>query len=155
MPTLYFLIGVPGSGKSTWSAMKENCFIASTDQYVETVAEQKGTTYSEEFKTEINNATSLMHSHVKEAIAAGKDVIWDQTSTVKTARAKKLRLFPSSYKKVAVFFHTPPYEILRERLDSRPGKFISDSVVDQMISQLEYPSLNEGFDEIVEIKNFK
>lgn len=155
MPTLYFLIGVPGSGKSTWTDMKENCFVASTDRYIDDVAKKNGTTYSEEFKAEISNATSAMYSSVKQAIEEKKDIIWDQTSTVKTARAKKLRLFPKDYRKVAVFFHTPPYEILRERLDNRPGKFISDSVLDRMTSQLEFPTLDEGFDEIVEVRNFK
>ena len=154
MPTLYFLIGVPGSGKSTWAKQHPECFVASTDQYIEEVAKQKGTTYSEEFSSAFEAANSHMYASVKEAIAQGRDIIWDQTSTVKTSRAKKLRLFPKTYHKVAVYFHTPPEIMLRERLDSRPGKIISDSVVNRMISDLEFPTLDEWFDEIVEVKNF-
>ena len=35
MSTLYILIGLPGSGKSTWAAMQKDCIVLSSDEYRE------------------------------------------------------------------------------------------------------------------------
>lgn len=154
-PTLYFLIGIPGSGKSTWIKNQNiTAVIASTDDYIEKVAAEKGTSYDTEFPTSIKSATAEMYQSVSSAIKSCSNVIWDQTSTSKTSRKKKIKMFPDSYHKVAVFFHCPPDDILLQRLLSRPGKTIPQHVINSMKSQLEFPSLDEGFDEIIEVKNF-
>jgi predicted kinase len=52
MPTLYVLVGVPGSGKSTWIAQQDwarDCAVVSTDNFVEDYAKQVGSSYSEVF----------------------------------------------------------------------------------------------------------
>ena len=52
VPKLYVLVGVPGSGKSTWVANQqwtEDCARVSTDEYVEMYAQSVGKTYTEVF----------------------------------------------------------------------------------------------------------
>jgi len=154
MPTLYMLIGIPGSGKSTWLAKQAfdwtKTRIISTDNIIERRAREQGKTYSEVFQKEIKGATHQMNRDLKQAIASGDDVVWDQTNLTKKSRASKLSEIPDSYRKIAVFFSTPDDAELKRRLASRPGKTIPANVVLGMRSQLERPSKAEGFDEIVD-----
>lgn len=148
MPTVYFLIGVPGSGKTTWvKSLVTSSVVISTDDHVERIAAERGATYSDIFHDVVGQATALMKSDLKNAIANDKDVIWDQTNTTIKGRAAKLSKFPKHYKKVAVFFKTPVD--LKERLASRPGKHIPAFVVANMISGLQEPTVEEGWDDII------
>lgn len=153
MPTLYMLIGVPGAGKSTWLAKQafnqNNPRIISTDNIVEQRAQAQGKTYSEVFQKEIKGATHQMNRDLKQAIADGADIVWDQTNLTKKGRAGKLAGIPGNYRKVAVFFATPDDAELKRRLDSRPGKTIPANIVMGMKSQLERPGADEGFDEVI------
>lgn len=153
MPTLYILVGVPGSGKSTW--IKNQHFdmsktaIVSTDDLVEKYATSVGKTYSEVFDEYMPQAVAKMAGQARAAFRAGMDVVWDQTSTSVGSRAKKIRMCPTTYKIVAVVFDTPEKEELARRLGSRPGKNIPDHVMRQMISSYQPPTTAEGIDEII------
>lgn len=150
MPTLYMLIGVPGSGKTTWiKNNKHNAVVLSTDDKIEAEAERSGKTYSEVFQDTIKQATVEMHRDLAKAIGERRDIIWDQTNITRKSRKSKLSQIPKDYHKVAVFFSVPPD--LRERLASRPGKIIPEPVILSMINQLEPPTKEEGFNEIVAI----
>ena len=150
MPTAYILIGVPGSGKSTWIKNQdwaEDCAIVSTDMWVELEAERVGKTYSEIFDEYMPHAVALMANHVELARDKGMDIIWDQTSTTLSSRARKFRMLPN-YKMIAVMFDTPEQSVLVSRLNSRPGKEIPLSVIEKMMLGFELPTEQEGFDEI-------
>lgn len=154
-PTVYMLIGVPGSGKSTWVSKNigPDTVYASSDDYIEKYAKKVGKTYSEVFDEVIGQAQQHMTQQVKQAVEAGKDIIWDQTNTSAKARLRKLRMLPG-YRAVAVVFPTPPKDVLDARLAARPGKSIPDNVMQRMINSLEMPSKAEGFDEIKNVKTF-
>jgi predicted kinase len=146
----YQLVGVPGSGKSTWVANQQwakDCAYVSTDIYVERFAQRMGKTYSEVFDTVMPRAVRLMMQAVRRAQAAGKDVIWDQTSTTVSSRARKFRALPE-YEHIAVVFATPDLKELDRRLKSRPGKKIPKAVAWDMIVGFEMPDEVEGFTEI-------
>ena len=150
MPKLYMLVGVPGSGKSTWINQQDwadQCSIVSTDRYVEEHARQQGKTYGEIFEEYMPIAVRLMTNQVLIAQANHRDIIWDQTSTTQTSRAKKFRMLPEYYA-IAVVFPTPEPEELARRLASRPGKTIPPEVIARMIADWEEPDLSEGFKEI-------
>ena len=152
MSKLYVLVGVPGSGKSTWvhnQKWVDECVYVSTDEFVEAYAKECNLTYSEVFQDYMPRAVELMIERVLWAKALGKDIIWDQTSTTIKTRAKKLRMLPDYYA-IAVVFKTPDEAELQRRLTSRPGKIIPQDVVDSMTLQLinEPPSIEEGFKEI-------
>lgn len=153
MPTYTMLVGVPGSGKSTWLAKQNidwsNTIVASTDNIIELRAREQGKTYSEVFQTEIKSATQQMNQMIQKAFAQGINVIHDQTNVSAKARAAKLAQVPDTYRKVAVFFPTPSDAEFKRRLASRPGKTIPANVVMGMKSQLEMPSEAEGFDEVI------
>ena len=150
MPTAYILVGVPGSGKSTW--IKNQIWalgltVVSTDAFVEDYARECGSTYSEVFDDYMPTAVKLMANQVVFAREHGHTIIWDQTSTTVKSRKKKFNMLPN-YKMVAVVFPTPDPEELASRLQNRPGKHIPQHVIDSMIKGWEEPTLEEGFDEI-------
>jgi predicted kinase len=152
MPKLYVLVGVPGSGKSTWVSkqswdMGKTAFV-STDDHVEAYARSVGKTYSEVFDEYMPTAVNLMAKDVVNARAEGKDIVWDQTSTTVKSRARKFRMLPD-YEAVAVVFPTPDREELHRRLQNRPGKVIPQRVIHQMTEHWEDPSLTEGFKDII------
>jgi predicted kinase len=150
MPKCYQLIGVPGSGKSTWISHQEwtkDCVIVSTDIHVENFARESNKTYNEVFIDFMPTAVDLMAADVVQARAGGKDIIWDQTSTTVTSRRRKFRMLPD-YTHIAVVFKTPDNKELLRRLSSRPGKNIPWGVVSDMIAGFDFPTIDEGFAEI-------
>lgn len=149
---LYVLVGVPGSGKSTWIKNQDWAIgipVVSTDNFIDEYAEQQGKTYNEVFEERMPVAVKLMANQVEICKANNLDIIWDQTSTTIGARAKKFRMCPDYYK-IAVVFKTPDDEELQCRLANRPGKNIPKHVQTSMAEQLKNnpPTLEEGFDEI-------
>ena len=150
MAKCYQLIGVPGAGKSTWVANQEwakDCAYVSTDMWVEFEAERVGKTYSEVFVDFMPTAVDLMAKDVVAAREAGKDIIWDQTSTTVKSRARKFNML-RDYEHIAVVFKTPEHKELFRRLWSRPGKDIPEHVIYSMIGSWEDPTEEEGFKEI-------
>lgn len=150
MPKCYQLIGVPGSGKSTW--IKNQIWtlglsVVSTDNFVEAHALMQDKTYTEVFKEYMPAAVRLMANQVEVCKANGVDVIWDQTSTTLASRTRKFNMLPD-YEHIAVVFKTPAPEELARRLASRPGKEIPEHVMRGMIDGWDEPTLEEGFKEI-------
>lgn len=150
MNKLYVLVGVPGSGKSTWIANQEwakDIPVVSTDRFVEEYAAKMGKTYSEVFDEYIPTAVRLMANQVLICKANKLDIIWDQTSTTVGSRKKKFNMLPD-YHAIAVVFKTPEKEELDKRLAGRPGKTIPDHVMRSMINGFVMPTEEEGFKEI-------
>jgi len=146
----YQLIGVPGSGKSTWIKNQDwavDIPVVSTDNFVEAYAKEQGKTYSEVFDEYMPIAVRLMANQALVCQANGLDVIWDQTSTTQNSRKRKFNTLPD-YEHIAVVFRTPDSEELEKRLASRPGKNIPNHVMRSMIDGFDEPTLDEGFTEI-------
>jgi predicted kinase len=150
MPKCYQLIGVPGSGKSTWVAEQDwaiTCAHISTDKWVEIYAKEVGRTYSEVFTDFMPTAVDLMAKEVVVAREMGRDIIWDQTSVNIKSRNRKFNMLPD-YEHIAIVFKTPEHKELMRRLMNRPGKEIPDHVIASMIASFEMPTEEEGFKEI-------
>jgi predicted kinase len=157
MPTLYMMIGVSASGKSTWLkntiTSPSGNDIISTDHYIDQYAESVDRTYNDVFSEFISQATREMEKDLKIAIDNDLDIYWDQTNLNRKTRANKLRKIPSYYKKVAVVFPIPEANEWVRRLESRPGKNIPSNILVKMVNTFVEPTLDEGFDEILEVNN--
>jgi predicted kinase len=150
MSKCYQLIGVPGSGKTTWLGNQIwalGLTVVSTDTFVEAYAAAQGRTYNQVFEDYMPTAVDLMVQQVAFAHEHGHTVIWDQTSVTVASRRKKFRMLPD-YQHIAVVFHTPDPVELAGRLAGRPGKVIPEEIVQDMINRFEMPTLEEGFQEI-------
>ena len=154
-PKCYQLIGVPGSGKSTWIKKQTwalGLTVVSTDLFVEDYARSQGKTYTEVFEEYMPMAIELMINQVIHAREHNHTIIWDQTSTTVASRLKKFKMLPK-YEHIAVVFKTPEPEELQRRLSSRPGKIIPEEIVNDMIANFEEPTFDEGFFMITTVYN--
>ena len=146
-PKCIMLVGLPASGKSTWTENNILLPIASSDAWVEKLAAASGRTYGEAFQDVIKEATRLFDMQLNELIYAKRDFVWDQTNlTVKSRKGKLARL-----KDYDVECHV--WEISDEeharRIASRPEKVIPAHVMQSMKSTYQQPSFEEGFIDIV------
>lgn len=155
MPTVYMMIGVPGSGKSTWIKNQEetdDAIILSTDAFIEDAAIADGKTYNEVFEEYFLKAYAQLLEDLEYAIKNNKDIIWDQTNLNLRTRRYKLGKIPGYYKKVAVHCSIP--DDLHERLELRKkeqDKYISDDTIEDMMKNYEKPTVFEKFDRIIEV----
>lgn len=155
MPKLIMLVGLPGSGKSTFGKMiQEEGVRLSTDDIIELHATIEGKTYNEVFQDSIAAAKKLLQVHLEWALRENEPLIlWDQTNlTVKTRKAK-LSKIPEKYTKICMFFDTP-FETIFERNEKRrlTGRNIPTRILFQMQEHLEVPTKEEGFDYVYTIK---
>jgi predicted kinase len=151
MPKCTILVGVPGSGKSTWiQEYMPMANVMSTDIVIENVARSYGMTYNEGFKELISFAEKVMWRHITWSVASQVDFVIDRTNLTAKSRAKfiqKLKLH--HYDIECVVFHTPQPEEWKRRLDSRPGKTIPQEALDRMVDSYEIPLMSEGFNIIM------
>jgi predicted kinase len=158
-PTVTFLIGLPASGKSTFYE-KFNCgeHRFSTDDEIEAIAKEQGKTYSDVFQAAFKDAEIRAHAKLATATEARRDIVWDQTNLGVGKRESNLRKFSHEYYKVGICFLPPrwiaDFDELKRRLNNRPGKTIPWSVILDMISRYQMPTITEGFDELQFIDPF-
>jgi len=155
IPQFIMLIGVPGSGKSTYiqklknEKPNKNYVILSTDDILTDWANDEGISYQDAFSKYIKDATKEFNRRFRQAISTNSDIIIDRTNLTSGGRAKLLNQVPSFYQKIAIVFNVDRNE-LKRRLDQREietGKHIPDHVVDNMIKNYQPPT-NKEFDVI-------
>lgn len=143
----YMMVGVPGSGKSTWAeSHKEeyNFNILSSDALrVELFGD---------INCQSDNAQVfyVLRKRTLEKLKAGRNVCYDATNVSRKNRRGILSCINQECKnvrKIAVVFATP-YDVCIKR-DANRDRTVSSSVITKFVHQFEFPCLGEGFDEIV------
>lgn len=143
MSKLYTMVGLPGSGKSTWASARSDCMVVSTDAIRKELfgdeSEQK------------NGALvfEIAYARLAQAVALRHDVIFDATNLKRRSRAELFKRFPD-VEHVAVFVNTP-FPLCKKRNKNR-ARQVPVSVIRRMFYQLEPPTKEEGFSQIIEIK---
>jgi len=141
-----FLIGLSGSGKSTYiSTMNiENFEIISTDVYFE----KNHRTYdSMDHKKHINKAFSKSINALECAVKDKKNIIVDMTNLTQEFRYNKLKRIPTTqYNHKAIVLLCGEKHLI-QNLKKRDGKHLSCEIIDKQITRFELPNYDE-FNEI-------
>ncbi len=146
MTTLYVMVGIPGSGKSTVANTiiaedKNEAIWVSTDK----IREELGSaTYDASLNSEVFGRAFTQTSH---ALKEGKDVVFDATSISVSSRIALVRRFHNLAKCVAVYV-SAPIEVCKER-NAQRSRSIPNDIIDRMARFFTAPTYDEGFSEII------
>jgi len=165
--TLYMNIGIPNSGKSTFSnsltcaAFEDlrislddnaNCLkILSTDMLIEEIATLCNVTYNEAFQDLVKFSEKMMYKKLAKCIVQKDTIVWDQTNVSKKIRKTKLSYIPSDYRRVALYFPIDMNKALHRNV-KRFEKVLPEKILIDMNKKLEAPTYDEGFDDIFVIR---
>lgn len=143
-PTLILLVGIPGSGKTTYAEkyIEEhyNTIHLSSDKIR---AELYG---NEDTQGNPNDVFSLMQSRAVEALNNGQSVVYDATNVTRKDRAGIISACPK-FVKIECHIVWAPIETCIER-DTARERTVGNGVIDKMLKRFQAPYYDEGIDEI-------
>ena len=146
-PIFYMLIGLPGSGKSTWAEQYKNTpgrniVIHSSDAI------------REEISGDVNDQSrnhmifKILHSRVKNSLLKGIDVIYDATNINSNRRREFLKELKNiECSKQCIVFATPYEKCLINNLNR--DRKVPDAVIKRMYMNWNTPGFFEGWDKIL------
>ena len=145
-PRLILLVGVPGSGKSTYARNKVNngdgnIVWLSSDAIREKLYGDAAC------QDNPGKVFEIMQKEAVEALDKGFDVIYDATNITRKARAGILNAVPKYVRKCCVVIWAP-IDICIER-DKARERTVGKEVIDKMLKRFEAPFYDEGFDTIL------
>lgn len=146
MKTCTILVGLPGVGKTHYCYCETHPdkVVFSTDDVVESIAFDHCVTYDQAWSNLIKFAEDVFWRNLRET--EGDHVIVDRTNLTVKSRAKVINILrPKGYRFEAVVWNVVDEEKWMQQLSSRPGKTISQEVIDRMKKSYVVPTLSEGF----------
>lgn len=158
MAKCIILIGVPASGKSTWTEnfIKKNSDfqVISSDALIDEKCKEAGITYSDGFQKFIGYATTEFKKRLTQAVKEKKNFIVDRTNMSRKSR-KQFFDAARGYEFEAVYFNVTESELKRRLLErgEKTGKFIPEHVMKSMASNYDAPTRQEGFSKIHEVRS--
>lgn len=156
-PVCIVMVGLPASGKSTrvreLVTMNPEAFVYSTDAEIERRCAFNGWTYDQGFAEFVDPATKYMNEQLEIAVRSKQNIVWDQTNLGAKKRAKIInRMRNAGYRVECECILFPrgdsQWEDWQFRIKNRPGKTITDSVIESMMDSFVRPVEGEGFDAV-------
>ena len=150
MSKMYVVIGAPGCGKSTYiqNHLKENELVISRDKIRFGMLNDNDEYFSKE--KEVYNE---FIKQIDAAIAADATFYVDQTSLNAAARNKLFSRLKKKPDKVIGIYFTTSLDTILQRNAQRTGRaLVPEEAVMNMFNSLTKPTLEEGFDEILEVE---
>lgn len=155
-PTLYLMVGIPGSGKSWYAkgllANQENTMYISRDSIRFKLLEENDEYFSHE-DIVFNSFVSLIKEHLYD----GENVIADATHLNRKSRMKVLNNLDLSKIKICMVYMDVPLDICLERNSKREGRAkVPPTIIKNMYKNLTYPDKKEQeyYDTIITICNY-
>ena len=143
-PTLILLVGVPGSGKTTYAQkyMQEhtNVIHLSSDNI------RKELWGDESIQDNNNEVFTLMQTRAIDALNNGRSVIYDATNITRKDRSYIINLCPK-FVKIECHIIWAPIETCIER-DAERERTVGKAVIDKMLKRFQPVWFDEGIDEI-------
>lgn len=158
---LQMLIGLPGTGKSTYTNhmlkfhSRFSWQLVSPDEFIENLAKRNKRTYNEMFNAHWDEAVEYSKRMFKRFVDYKYSIILDDALMTLSAEDRKFWLdqVPDTCYVTGVVFPIPKDH--RERLKSRePHKVLPEDTLINMTERFQFPDKKEGFHEIIE-RNFK
>jgi len=153
-PYILVLVGTVLSGKSTW--IKNNYSgmnVISRDEIILQLSKIED--YNLAFRSvDGKEVDKLLLKKFIEANQTKTSTIVDMTNITKKRRMKTLSYFSPDFQKIAVVFPilTPgEYQIRNKQRALQENKWVSTGVILDMIQSFETPTLDEGFNQIINI----
>lgn len=145
MNTITVLVGLPGSGKSTWCSKCKDEVVLSSDSI-------RGELFGDEaIQGNPKEIFDLLKERLKNALADGKDVVVDATNMTVWERSDYIKIAKEyNCRVVAKIFTTSPEEC-RRRNQNRERE-VPEFVYVKMMAKYQSPTIEEGFDEIDLVK---
>lgn len=145
MAKLIMLIGLPGSGKSTYATRYKsnypNTAIVSSDNIREELfGNANDQTHNGEVFTTMLNRT-------REFLRADIDVIYDATNINRKRRINLLKELPKDTISIAVFFAVA-FSLCKEQNEQR-ARVVPNEVMERMYKSINIPHYGEGFSDII------
>lgn len=146
MANLFITVGIPGSGKSTWTKNHLR-----TAVYVSTDAIRKEINEDETSQKNANVVFDIFHDRIKKALRDGKDVIADATNISRRSRKNLLNLVHNGIKAYALWFDVPVNIALKRNACRK--RHVPESVIFRMQNNLikNTPAEEEGFAGVLRI----
>lgn len=165
MSTLYVMVGIPASGKSTATAalVEKGAVVISSDLIRKELFGDENTQYTEEWLKDQNydgapdtrskevfsngKVFDLVFKTASEKLGAGTDVILDSTACSRNFRRRMLDHIKNADRRVCLVMAVS-FEVCCARNRQRE-RVVPDEAMKRIAGNFEFPSEAEGFDEIV------
>jgi predicted kinase len=139
------MIGIPGSGKSTYAKNISNATVISSDE----IRHELTGDYSN--LTKDKQVFPLLEKRILDLLEAGKDAVYDATNINLTKRRKITAKYSDLAKIVYVFMDTP-LKVALERNKKRERK-VPEDVIKNMYKYLKKPNIvYDNYDKLIIIK---
>lgn len=140
-PTFYMMVGIPGSGKTTYAHNIPDALVFSSDSIREELGVDGGDSRAN------GKVFSLLHERIRSSLAEGNDTVYDATNIKRIRRGNFLNEINDLIgKKVCVFFDIPTARAIRQNADRITP--VPENVIKRMDGDLQSPNIGEGWDEI-------
>ena len=148
---LYIMVGIPGSGKSTWIANHKASFFKSYKIVSRDEIRFSLVTEDEEYFSKEQEVFSTFVNYIKEGLREGFDVYADATHLNQSSRSKLLRALGEDLKGIkveAIVINVLVETAIRQNANRTGRSFVPASAIKRMASSFTIPSIEEGFDKI-------
>lgn len=142
MSKLIMMVGIPGSGKSTWLYQNKKIdeFIVSRDTIRFTLLQENDDYFSKE-----DEVWEIYVARIESLLKAGATVYADATHLNHGARLKLLKALDIIPDEIEVIYFKVPLEVAQERNAQRAGRaYVPPEAIAKMYRALEEPKRHEG-----------
>lgn len=138
MNTLTILVGVPGSGKSTWTRqhLHKDTIVLSSDEIRKEL-------YGYEDQTHNGEVFSIMNARTRDYGKRGLNVIYDATNLVRKRRVALAQEMEKFFSHINVIAFICPIDELLERNITREERHIPEDKLKSMIMSFQLPVIYE------------
>jgi predicted kinase len=144
-PILCVLVGISGSGKSTYANGLKTSLNA---QLVETDSIRLELTGNAEDQSQNSKVFEIARKRVNDYLSQDKNTIIDATSLNAKERKDWIEIGKNNNAEVRAYFIDTPVDVCKSQNNKRTRK-VPEWVIDKQASKLHAPTRAEGFDSVV------